>query len=70
MIDTGPDIIDIDHLFPSMSDFATLLGPYQVFSGIANPVTTIHYGTTEIIKHSVVIELKTNFWLVYYLVRL
>ncbi len=27
MISTGADIIDVDHLVPSMSDFASLLDP-------------------------------------------
>jgi len=58
MIDTGADIIDIDHLVPSMSDFATLLGPYQVFSGKADPVTIIQDGSPEIIKQSVDDDLR------------
>jgi MtaA/CmuA family methyltransferase len=53
MISTGADIIDIDHLVPSMSDFASLLGPHQVFSGKADPVTIIQDGTPEIIKQTV-----------------
>jgi MtaA/CmuA family methyltransferase len=53
MIATGADIIDIDHLVPSMSDFVSLLGPYQVFSGKSDPVTIIQDGTIEIIEKSV-----------------
>jgi MtaA/CmuA family methyltransferase len=58
MIQTGADIIDIDHLVPSMSDFAALLGPSQVFSGKADPVTIIQDGTPEIIRQSVIDDLK------------
>lgn len=53
MISTGADIIDIDHLVPSMADFASLLGPGQVFSGKADPVTIIQNGTHYMIKRSV-----------------
>jgi MtaA/CmuA family methyltransferase len=53
MIATGADIIDIDHLVSSMSDFVSLLGPYQVFSGKSDPVTIIQDGTIEIIEKSV-----------------
>ncbi len=41
MISTGADIIDIDHLVPSIADFAGILGPYQVLSGKADPVSVI-----------------------------
>ncbi|HZK60753.1 MAG TPA: uroporphyrinogen decarboxylase family protein, partial [Anaerovoracaceae bacterium] len=58
MISTGADIIDIDHLVPSMSDYAALLGPCQVFSGKADPVTIIQDGTPEIIKQSVIDDLR------------
>jgi MtaA/CmuA family methyltransferase len=58
MIATGADIIDIDHLVPSMSDFASLLGPNQVFSGKADPVTIIQDGTPEIILQTVSDDLK------------
>ena len=53
MIATGAGIIDIDHLVPSMSDFVSLLGPDQVFSGKADPVTIIQDGTQELIRKSV-----------------
>ena len=58
MISTGADIIDIDHLVPSMSDFKALLGPCQVFSGKADPVTIIQDGTPEKIKQSVIEDLR------------
>lgn len=45
MIATGADIIDVDHLVPSMADFAHLLGPRQVFSGKTDPVSVIQDGT-------------------------
>jgi MtaA/CmuA family methyltransferase len=44
MIATGADIIDIDHLVSSMSEFVHLLDNGQVFSGKANPVTIIQDG--------------------------
>jgi len=54
MIATGADIIDIDHLVPSMSDYVALLGPGQVFSGKADPVSIIQDGTPDIIKQTVI----------------
>ena len=53
MIATGADIIDIDHLVPTMAEFSGLLGPGQVFSGKADPVTIIQDGTPEMIRDSV-----------------
>jgi MtaA/CmuA family methyltransferase len=53
MIKTGANIIDVDHLVPSMSDFAGLLGPDQVFSGKSDPVTVIENGNAESIEKSV-----------------
>jgi MtaA/CmuA family methyltransferase len=53
MIFTGADIIDIDHLVPSMDKFASLLGKNQVLSGKSDPVTVIQDGIPETIKHSV-----------------
>ena len=53
MIATGADIIDIDHLVYSMSDFVKLLAPKQVFSGKADPVTIIQDGTPELIDQCV-----------------
>jgi uroporphyrinogen decarboxylase len=58
MIATGADIVDIDHLVPSISDFAALLGSCQVFSGKADPVTIIQDGTPEIIKQSVIDDFR------------
>lgn len=45
MIATGADIIDVDHLVPSMAPFKHLLGPRQVFSGKTDPVSVIQDGT-------------------------
>lgn len=44
MIKTGADIIDIDHLVPSMSSFTNLLNKHQVFSGKCDPVSIIQDG--------------------------
>jgi MtaA/CmuA family methyltransferase len=44
MIATGADIIDVDHLVPSMAEFVELLGPSQVFSGKVDPVRVIENG--------------------------
>ena len=60
MIATGADIIDIDHLVPSMSDFAAFLGPGQVFTGKADPVTIIQDGTPEIITDTVIDDFKQS----------
>lgn len=53
MIATGADIIDVDHLVPTMSDIAGLLAPTQVFSGKTDPVRVIQDGTPEQIEQSV-----------------
>lgn len=47
MIATGADIIDVDHLVPSMAPFAQLLGPRQVFSGKTDPVSVVQDGRPE-----------------------
>lgn len=54
MINTGADIIDIDHLVGSMKPFVGLLKPNQVVSGNSDPVSVIQNGTPEAIKNSVV----------------
>jgi MtaA/CmuA family methyltransferase len=56
MIGTGADIIDVDHLVPSMSGFASRLGRNQVFSGKSDPVTVIQDGTKESIQKSVITD--------------
>ena len=53
MISTGADIIDVDHLVPSMNKFTGLLRPGQVFSGKSDPVTVIQNGSPELIEKSV-----------------
>jgi uroporphyrinogen-III decarboxylase len=50
MIKTGAEIIDIDHLVPSMSDFSAMLSSNQVFSGKADPVSVIQDGSEKKIK--------------------
>jgi uroporphyrinogen decarboxylase len=60
MIATGADIIDIDHMVSSMSDFAGLIGPGQVFSGKADPVRIIQDGTPEIIERTVIDDLRQS----------
>jgi uroporphyrinogen decarboxylase len=52
MIKTGADIIDIDHLVPSMEEFSTLLAPTQVFSGKSDPVSVIQDGGRDAIFKS------------------
>ena len=53
MIKTGANILDIDHLVPSMAPFVTLLEPGQVFSGNSDPVTVIQNGNETVIRESV-----------------
>jgi MtaA/CmuA family methyltransferase len=53
MIRTGADIIDVDHLVPSMAEFAALLGTGQVFSGKTDPVTVLQNGTPASIEQHV-----------------
>jgi uroporphyrinogen decarboxylase len=53
MIETGADIIDVDHLVPTMKDYARLLSPGQVFSGKSDPVTIIQNGQSSLIEQSV-----------------
>ena len=53
MIETGADIIDVDYLVPTMTEFAKLLGRTQVFSGKPDPVQVIQNGTPEQIAQAV-----------------
>ncbi len=53
MIATGADIIDVDHLVPSLAPFTPLLAPHQVFCGKADPVTVIQNGPLEAIERAV-----------------
>ena len=53
MIQTGADIVDVDHLVPGMAEFAPLLGPNQVLSGKTDPVSVIQDGTPDQIRKSV-----------------
>jgi MtaA/CmuA family methyltransferase len=54
MIQTGADIIDIDHLVNSMEDFMSFKGEKQVFSGKSDPVAIIQDGSLEVIRQSVI----------------
>jgi len=53
MIRTGADIIDVDHLVPSMAEFVGLLGKEQIFSGKSDPVSVIQDGDARLIENSV-----------------
>jgi MtaA/CmuA family methyltransferase len=53
MINTGADIIDIDHMVPSLEKYAGLLLHSQVFSGKSDPVTIIQDGNHSSITESV-----------------
>jgi uroporphyrinogen-III decarboxylase len=53
---TGTDIIDIDHLVPSLRPFASLLTGNQIFSGKSDPVTVIQDGSADLIKQSVMTD--------------
>jgi uroporphyrinogen-III decarboxylase len=57
MIQTGADIIDIDHLVNSMEDFVPFIGEKQVFSGKSDPVAIIQDGSHEMIRKSVIKDL-------------
>jgi MtaA/CmuA family methyltransferase len=59
MIQTGADIVDVDHLVPSMEDFASILQRHQVFSGKSDPVSVIQDSSAEIIKQSVNEDFKS-----------
>ena len=53
MIKTGADIIDIDHLVPSMAPYVSLIAGNQVFCGKSDPVTVICNGDKRVIEESV-----------------
>lgn len=53
MLRTGADIIDIDHLVPSMAPFAAGLAAGQVFSGACDPVSVVERGTPESVQDAV-----------------
>jgi uroporphyrinogen-III decarboxylase len=53
MIATGADIVDIDHLVPSMSGYSSLLRKNQVLCGKADPVSVIQDGSPEFIAETV-----------------
>ncbi|UCE17203.1 MAG: uroporphyrinogen decarboxylase family protein [Gemmatimonadota bacterium] len=53
VIKTGVDIIDVDHLVPSMADYVPLLGEMQVLCGNSDPVSVIQNGNKNVITESV-----------------
>lgn len=53
MINTGADIVDMDHLVPSPGTYSRLLSPLQVLCGKSDPVSVIQDGNKEIISMSV-----------------
>lgn len=53
MIKTGADILDVDHLAPSMAPFVSQLGPRQVFSGKVDPVSVVQNGTPGQVRAAV-----------------
>jgi MtaA/CmuA family methyltransferase len=53
MIKTGADIVDIDHLVGSMSQFISLFPAKQVPSGNSDPVTIVRDGNRQTIFESV-----------------
>ncbi|NLF19562.1 MAG: hypothetical protein GX595_20220 [Lentisphaerae bacterium] len=53
VIETGADIIDVDHLATDMAGFAALLKPGQVLCGNADPVSIIAKGSPERIRQTV-----------------
>jgi uroporphyrinogen-III decarboxylase len=52
MIETGADIIDIDHAVTQIERFAPLLSEHQVFSGNSDPVSVIQDGSEKSITES------------------
>jgi uroporphyrinogen decarboxylase len=61
MIETGADIIDIDHLVPSMDEFVKFMIINQVFSGKSDPVTIIQDGTPDMIRQSVNDDFRSTY---------
>jgi uroporphyrinogen decarboxylase len=60
MIETGADIIDIDHLVKDISSYTPLLKKHQVFCGKSDPVTVIQNGSEEIIRNSVLHDYESS----------
>jgi uroporphyrinogen decarboxylase len=60
MIGTGADIIDIDHLVPSLENFSKLLSPLQVLCGKSDPVSVIQDGDREMISVSVANDINNS----------
>ncbi len=53
MIKTGTNIVDVDHLVPSMELFTSLLSDAQVLSGNSDPVSVIQDGSKDDIFNSI-----------------
>lgn len=60
LIKTGADIIDVDHLVPSMGLYSHLLSPFQAFSGKSDPVTIIQDGNEQEIIQSVIKDFRDS----------
>lgn len=52
MIATGADIVDVDHLVPSFEPFVGRLSATQVFSGKADPVSTIQNAGPQAVREA------------------
>ncbi len=50
LIETGVDILDVDHLVGDMAPFIDLLGPHQVLLGNLDPVSVLRDGAPEQIR--------------------
>jgi uroporphyrinogen-III decarboxylase len=53
MLATGADIVDVDHLVPSLAPFVGLLRPGQAFWGKSDPVRVVQDGAPEAIRGDV-----------------
>lgn len=54
LLETGANIIDIDHLVKDMSVYIDDLGPEQVLLGNIDPVSVIQDGTPELIREQTI----------------
>jgi len=50
LIETGADMIDVDHLVEDIAPFAEMLAPHQVFCGNLDPVSVLYSGTPALIR--------------------
>jgi len=54
LIETGVNILDVDHLVKDMAPFVDLLGPRQVLLGNLDPVSIVQDGTPELVREEVI----------------